>query len=120
MLKLRLQNINQKKLYTILIIWTIFNLFALLMSYTEIKIFNAEGEAKKEKFWPFVNFTEYYYENKYGVWDSKDEYPEYADRRSEVERRWKGLFVQYDWTEAAFYIGIAWTCCFLYEIRKKL
>lgn len=81
----------------ILFIWTAIHLFALLMSYTNIKFFNAAGQHQKEEFWPFVEFTEtvgYTHFN-------------------------HGLFYQYDWTEFALYAGAAWIIFLLIRISAK-
>jgi len=67
---------NGIKNYRWVIVWCIFHLCALILSYKEVKFFNNTGEPRTDRFWPFVNFT----------------YP--------------GFLPQYDWTEFSFYTGI--------------
>ena len=43
--------------------WCIFHSFAMLMSYSQIPIFNDYGKPKAKKFWPFVNYHEAPYQN---------------------------------------------------------
>ena len=43
---------------TWLIVWCVFHLFALLMSYSEVEIFNDSGKPQTDKFWPFVDYTQ--------------------------------------------------------------
>lgn len=80
-----------KKVLTWLICWCSFHLFILLMSYSQIEIFNT-GESSTQKFWPFVEYqkcqmfyTNVYYEHCF----------------------FKGIFNEYDWTEFSFYVGSA-------------
>lgn len=90
---------------TFLIIWCSFHLFALLMSYSRIKFFNDGGIPEKDKFWPFVKFTD---KQLYGSWGGP------------VERTdFNGLFVEYDWTEFAFYVGVVLVIYFLVRISNK-
>lgn len=89
-----------------LILWCGFHLFALLMSYSQVKIFNNSGEPKTDKFWPFVDFTEEYqevsakgrelHEGKVLSVPSS----EYWDNK----QRFNGIFSEYDWTEFTLYI----------------
>ena len=72
------------------VIWTSIHLFALLMSYTGIDFFNTNA-AHKDSFWPFVKFT----------WENEDMWGRKSDK-------FRGIFYQYDWTEFALYVGVAW------------
>lgn len=92
-----------RKSITWLIIWCGFHLFALLMSYSKVEIFNDGGEPRSDAFWPFVKFITtpqmaFGYKQKY--W-------------------FNGLFVDYDWTEFAFYIGGAIVIFILVLISNK-
>src|SRR5258705_7995333 len=49
------------KRYRWAIIWCTFHLCALFLSYNEIRFFNATGEPKTDRFWPFVKFTYPYF-----------------------------------------------------------
>ncbi len=79
---------NTKK-YKWLFVWIGFHLLALVLSLKEIKIFNATGEPKPEKFWPFVKFTNPFFDTTYN--------------RTFV--LFNGVFSHYDWTEFSFYAG---------------
>jgi hypothetical protein len=48
-----------------LIVWCGFHLFALLMSYSQVEIFNAIGKPDTDDFWPFVSIIESHREIKY-------------------------------------------------------
>ncbi len=97
-----------KKTLTWLIIWCSFHLFALLMSYSQIDIFNDEGKPQSDKFWPFVEFTE-------GYWGYENSYSYNEVRKTDFN----GLFVEYDWTEFAFYVGGAIVIYLLVRISNK-
>lgn len=89
------------KRLTIIIIWSAFHLFALLMSYSGIEVFNNFGRYNTDKFWPFVSF-----------WTKARRtypHPDYFD----------GIFTQYDWSEFAFYIGIGIVIYVLIVLSKK-
>jgi GYF domain 2 len=80
---------NKVKKYRWILVWIGFHLLALLLSLKEIKIFNATGEPKPEKFWPFVKFTNPFFDTTYN--------------RTFV--LFNGIFSHYDWTEFSFYVG---------------
>jgi len=84
-----------------LIIWIAFHLFALLMSYSRIEVFNSYGDNATSKFWPFVEFTKDSW-IEYGKMDGDN----YVNVREDVTY-FKGIFTNYDWTESAFYVGVA-------------
>ncbi len=90
---------NRKSQHWILIIcvWTTIHLFALLMSYTNIKFFNAAGLHEKEEFWPFVEFKEIVGYRHFN----------------------HGLFYQYDWTEFALYVGVVWVAFLLSRLAVR-
>lgn len=97
---------------TWLIIWCGFHLFALLMSYSQIKIFNDNGKPETKEFWPVVEFTDSYKAIDYvssHAWNIK-----YKN-----ETRFNGLFTQYDWTELAFYVGGAIVIYLLVRVSNK-
>lgn len=102
-----------KKALTWLIVWCSFHLFALLMSYSQIKIFNNDGVPKANKFWPFVEYRydELLVTDKNGLvmtW-----------RESGDKMGFYGIFHDYDITEFAFYVGGALIIYFLYSISKN-
>jgi hypothetical protein len=86
-----------RKTLSNLIAWCGFHLFAVLMSYSRIDIFNATGEPRTDKFWPFVSFTK-----TYPVYDSN---PGSIHYQIGEQTNFYGLFTQYDLTEFAFYVG---------------
>jgi hypothetical protein len=111
----RLEPIERKKIKinstTIFILWSSFHLFALLMSYTRIDFFNHSGEPKIDKFWPFVSFSDYYCIENHGfLCFCKNDQKQYE---------FHGVFVQYDWTEFAFYIGLGIILFLLLKTFKK-
>ena len=81
-----------------LYIWSACHLFALLMSYTRMPIFNNTDAPKTSEFWPFVNFN---------------------DGGMYVKREFSGLFSNYDWTEFALYVGFAWIVYILLRLSKR-
>lgn len=99
-----------------LIVWCSFHLFALLMSYSQVEVFNDEGEPDTKKFWPIVKFTKTLSDFKEDPVNYND-YPlqrhgsnsQYSGRRGRwvEETYFNGIFVDYDWTEFVFYIGCA-------------
>jgi hypothetical protein len=101
-----------KTTLTWLIVWCGFHLFALLMSYSQIDIFNDEGKPRSDKFWPFVEFTEeyLYYENIYSY---------NSQNNPVIKTDFNGFFVEYDWIEFAFYVGGAIIIFILVRISKK-
>jgi hypothetical protein len=102
---------------TWLIVWCGFHLFALLMSYSQIEIFNDSGKPKSDAFWPFVKFQ---YCTDEIVWDThSDSYGIIEGHKVGEACYFKGLFVDYDWTEFAFYVGGAILIYLLVRISKK-
>lgn len=88
-----------------LIVWCGFHLFALLMSYSRIEIFNNNGEPKSEAFWPFVKFQSC---SDIIKWDDTNVPLGWSHGDGHVigeDCHINGLFVDYDWTEFAFYVG---------------
>jgi hypothetical protein len=83
--------------------WIVFHSIALMLSLKEVKLFNATGEPKPEKFWPLVKFTNPFFDTTYN--------------RTFV--LFNGMFTQYDWTEFSFYIGIAIFFVILRIVYKK-
>jgi hypothetical protein len=91
------------KKYRLVIIWSLFHLLAMVLSYSEIKIFNDTGAPKTEKFWPFVKFT----------------YPYFIPDDNTTYVRFNGFFTQYDWTEFSFYVGSVLFFIVLVQVYKK-
>lgn len=84
-----------------IILWCSFHLFALLMSYSQIDIFNDNGTPRADKLWPFV---EYVNERGYFIEDhTKPKMEGYAF--GEWKSEFYGVFNEYDWTEFALYAG---------------
>jgi hypothetical protein len=125
-----------------LITWCGFHLFALLMSYSQVKIFNNQGTDTK-KFWPIVEYQRCYPKKKYvqgqGYWDKGTpehtmtflgetwkipaREPQYHDNGhyeyDGEECYFNGLFNKYDWTEFALYVGGAMVIYLLVRISNK-
>jgi hypothetical protein len=108
-----------KSTLTWLIVWCGFHLFALLMANSEIRIFNNAGKPHSDKFWPFVDFQS----KKYGAF-----YPELLQRELKKgktyqqlidEKEFDGFFVDYDWTEFAFYVGGMIVIFLIIQISNK-
>lgn len=79
-----------------LVVWFLFNLFALITSYSQIKIFNDGGKPLTNRFWPFVKFTyKYCYSNGQKM---------YFYEGSGGNTGFYGLFVDYDWSEFTLYV----------------
>lgn len=106
-----------------LIIWCGFHLFALLMASTQIDIFNkgprAVGEKlypynPKEKFWPIVKFLHTEDIIKHSS-QGNDSYIVHHDGK---EYYFNGIFLHYDWTEFAFYIGCSFMIFLLLSVNK--
>ncbi|MEP6749902.1 MAG: hypothetical protein ABJB86_19345 [Bacteroidota bacterium] len=91
------------KRYRWAIAWCIFHLCALFLSYNEVRFFNATGEPKTEKFWPFVKFT----------------YPYFLPDDNTTYFKFNGFFTQYDWTEFSFYVGGVLFFIVLMHVYKK-
>ncbi|MFZ4414089.1 MAG: DUF4339 domain-containing protein [Bacteroidales bacterium] len=100
-----------RRALTRLIAWCGFHLFALLMSYSEVSIFNNNGrEPKPERFWPFVDFIDENARfNRLSMGLSSDY--NFND--------FHGILTEYDWTEFAFYVGGAMVVFLLVQISKK-
>lgn len=94
-----------KTTLTWLIVWCGFHLFALLMSYSQIEIFNDTGEPRKDKFWPLVEFT-HTINMSYDIMELG-------------KTKFHGLFTEYDLTEFAFYVGGAFVLYLLVRISNK-
>lgn len=90
-----------------LIIWCSFHLFALLMSYSEVKIFN-NWKPETEEFWPFVKIFEYH-----------DRPDTWYGTRPDAYWGYNGIFYNYDWSEFLFYVGGALIVYILMKISKK-
>lgn len=74
---------------TWLIVWCGFHLFALLMSYSEVEIFNDTGKPQTDKFWPFVEFQR----DKYGaIFQSTLDYTGKSYQELRDEKSFNGLF----------------------------
>lgn len=111
-----------KKALTWLILWCTFHLFALLMSTSEIDLFNNLREPRTDKFWPLVEFVEedahfipddpFYYSSSRSSGSGNNRIP------GKWEDDFNGIFVQYDWTEFAFYVGGALIIFLLVRTRK--
>lgn len=99
---------------TWLIIWCSFHLFALLMSYSQIEIFNDAGESETDQFWPFVKFSKTY---------DKVDWSNYSGGGSILkttkESSFYGIFKDYDFTEFLFYVGAAIIIFLLSKITNK-
>ncbi|MCH8535318.1 MAG: DUF4339 domain-containing protein [Flavobacteriaceae bacterium] len=98
-----------KKILTFLLLWVSFNLFALVMSYSEVDVFNNSGAPQTEKLWPFVEFNEclYEYSIRYSnrtTWMKRPSYP-MGGYTGNKRCNFNGIFTQYDWSEFALYVG---------------
>jgi hypothetical protein len=91
------------KRYRWVIIWCLFHVCALFLSYNEIRFFNATGAPKTDKFWPFVKFT----------------YPYFLPDDNTTYLKFNGFFTQYDWTEFSFYVGAVLFFIVLMHVYKK-
>lgn len=98
-----------KKILTWLIGWSSFHFFALLMSYSQVGIFNNSGSPRTDQFWPFVRYArcyrgrgDYWFQN--GNW---------------LKKCFEGIFSNYDWSEFAFYVGSVLIFFLIYSISKK-
>lgn len=102
---------TSKRTITILIAWCSFHLFALIMSYSRVPLFNKKGTPKTSEFWPFVDFQEKYWGYRGGL--SVDE--------AELESltRFNGIFAQYDWSEFSVYIGASIILFSIIKISNK-
>jgi hypothetical protein len=86
-----------------LIIWCSFHLFALLMSYSRVKIFHFGGKPRTDRFWPFVKIQE-------EMWNT-------VDKKYYIQ--FNGIFYNYDWSEFSFYVCGAIVIYLLVRISNK-
>jgi hypothetical protein len=100
---------------TWLIVWCVFHLFALLMSYSEVDIFNDSGKPRTDEFWPFVDFI---HENARFIDNNTAPYGSMS-RGGKWEDDFNGIFVEYDWSEFALYVGGAIVIFILVRISNK-
>jgi len=105
-----------KKSLALLIIWIAFHLFALLMSYSQVEIFNDAGKPETNKFWPFSPIIKTFDNRFYHPISLIDLITNINDGN---EIYFDGIFVDYDKTEFIFYVGIAILIYFLFRISKK-
>lgn len=105
-----------------LIIWTAVHLFALIMSYSQVPIFNAETP-ETSQLWPFVKFAYKYQElNERGrEWRSTAKIGSSIaqDEIYDDKIGFNGLFYGYDWSEFSFYVGGALVIFVLYRMSKR-
>ena len=112
-----------KKVLKWFIAWCAFHLFALVMSYGEVGIFNS-GSQDTSEFWPFVRIIHFYEKTDY-----KPGGREIAWRENRifvgdlVETKkvtdFNGIFYEYDWTEFLVYVGGALFVFFFSVLFKK-
>ena len=105
-----------------LLIWSVFNLAALLLSYSDIGFFNKEacmgrhGQHDADKFWPFTVLE---FESKdpgvgsRGLCGSTDE------KYFGYYISYNGLFFNYDITDFALYVGGAFFIFILVRVTKQ-
>lgn len=107
-----------KTVLTWLIAWCGFHLLALLMSYSQIKIFNDRGTPQTDEFWPFVNFTHDVKSEKFKrlIREQKSYSP---SDYGMYDKEFNGIFTEYDWTEFAFYVGSAIVILLILQISNK-
>jgi hypothetical protein len=86
------------------------------MSYSQVEIFNAYGKPDTDDFWPFVSIIESHREIKYINPFTLHNSIQYGDK---YEIEFNGIFVDYDWTEFAFYVGGAIVIYLLVRISNK-
>lgn len=117
-----------KTALTWLIIWCVFHLFALLMSYSQVEIFNDQGDPDTKKFWPFVAFVTtgtHFEETEESKRRGQNWHPRGMFDSRRLDGDWKedtyfhGLFVEYDWTEFAFYVGSVLVIFILFRLSTK-
>ena len=88
--------------------WIAFHLFALIFSYTGLKIFNdgrSGSRYETNEFWPFIDFT-------YKVNSSW-----FVNEIGKI--KFNGLFFQYDWSEFIIYAGGGAVLFFLAKISQR-
>jgi len=117
-----------KTTLTWLIVWCGFHLFALLMSNSQVDIFNDSGKPRTDKFWPFVEFVtkdQHFEETEESKRRGQNWNPTSIYSSRTLVGEWKedtyfhGLFLEYDWTEFAFYIGGAIVIYLLVRVINK-
>lgn len=124
-----------RKVLIFYIIWCTFHLFALLMSYSEIKGFNyknynCDNAPRTDRFWPFVSYGESYrtYKEKQVPYFDDSEMAKILGRQYTYRTiqeydgekfRFFGIFSEYDWSEFAFYVLGSFVIYFLIKISKK-
>jgi hypothetical protein len=107
-----------KTTLTWLIVWCSFHLLALLMSYSEVDIFNDSGKPQTDKFWPFVDFTHDVYSEEY--YKRRSAGGVFTMLNSEMyDKEFNGIFTNYDWSEFAFYVGGTFVIYLLVRISNK-
>ena len=115
-----------KQALTFLILWFALHLFAMLMSYSGVKIFNSNRHQSTTKFWPLVEFS---YKTSEISPDKRDEYEKRVSENTngfipvgdlyKDVTHFNGLFYEYDITEFSFYIGGALIIYLLVNISNK-
>jgi hypothetical protein len=98
------------------IAWCGFHLFALLMSYSEVEIFNDSGKPQTDKFWPFVDYTHKVFSDE---WNSKVGNQWNFTESEMYDDQFNGIFTDYDWSEFAFYVGGAILIYLLIRTNNK-
>jgi|GEM_PF-1917975 len=100
-----------KTTLTWLIVWCGFHLFALLMSYSRVSIFNDGGTPRTDEFWPFVKIVQNnWHDSPSGIRFKMSDLPDTS---------FNGIFYQYDWTEFALYVGGAVVIYLLFRISNR-
>ena len=105
--KIQNETLQESKPYnktlTKFLIWCGFHLFALVMSYSRVPIFNTSSSRVTESFWPFVKFVE---KKNWGFPQDMLEGKSHEEIEAMFnEKTFNGLFYKYDWTEFAVYVG---------------
>jgi len=105
-----------------LIVWSALHLFALIMSYSQVPIFNVE-KSETSQLWPFVKFVYQYEElNERGrEWRSAAKIGSSIANSVIYDKKtgFNGLFYGYDWSEFSFYVGGALVIFILYGMSKR-
>jgi hypothetical protein len=99
---------SNQSILNLFIFWFGFHLFALLTSYNQVEIFNDGGKPRTDKFWPFVDFQ--FDINTYSVYEFYIRYgPSFETLQNQGSSNiyFNGFFVDYDWSEFTFYVGVA-------------
>lgn len=105
------EKINKSRsVFNWIVFWCIFHLFALLMSYSQVEIFNDGGSPDTSSFWPFVEFTYSEYQidpEKRDLYYERIKTSEFVGDLTIEKTYFNGLFYEYDWSEFLVYIGSA-------------